>query len=89
VKSRVEEEINSINRELKRNKIIGAPGILLIGLAVHGIFAEPGRALHPFLNDIGNCYFMLAVGGAIAVWEVKEILRLTKRQSELNKMLGT
>lgn len=89
MKNRVEEEINSINRELKRTQIIGVPGILLIGIAVHGIFAEPGKTLHPFLNDIGICYAMLAVGGAVAVWEVKKILRLTKRQSELNKMLGT
>ncbi|WP_233079844.1 hypothetical protein [Rheinheimera soli] len=81
----MEEELNSIRKELIRTQIIGAPGMILVGLGLYGAFGAKGNAFHPFLNDLNNCYTILAVGGAIAVWEAIKVAQLTKRQSKLNK----
>ncbi len=81
----MEDELNSIRKELIKTQIIGAPGMILVGLGLYGAFGAKGNAFHPFLNDLNNCYAIFAVGGAIAVWEGIKVAQLTKRQSKLNK----
>jgi hypothetical protein len=81
----MEDELKSIKKELIKTQIIGAPGMILVGLGLYGVFGAEGKAFHPFLNDLNNCYAMLAVGGAIALWEGIKVAQLTKRQSKLNK----
>ncbi|BFM18247.1 hypothetical protein R50073_44300 [Maricurvus nonylphenolicus] len=89
MQNRSEEELNNIKRELIKTQIIGAPGMILVALGLYGVFAANGNAFHPFLNSIDNCYTILAIGGAIALWETIKVTTLIKRQSELNKQLNT
>ncbi len=89
MKNKMEEEISNLKKELIRTKIIGVPGMVLVGLGFYGAFGAKGNAFHPFLNNTDNCYAILAIGGIIAVWETIKVVKLTKRQSVLNKQLNT
>lgn len=85
----MEDEISKIKKELIKTQIIGAPGMVLVGLGLYGVFVAKGNGFHPFFNNIDNCYAMIAVGGVIAAWETIKVTKLIKRQSELSKQAGT
>lgn len=86
---KAEEEIAQLKKEIIKTKLIGAPGMIMVGLGLYGVFAAKGDAFHPFLNDPTNCYGILIVGAVITIWENIKVKKLTKRHWELSKELYT
>lgn len=80
-----QEERNKLKKEYTQTQIIGAPGMILIGLGLYGVFGAKGNAFHPILNDLNTCYAMLAVGGVIAAWEAVTVFKISRKQAALDK----
>jgi hypothetical protein len=77
------DELTQIRRKMVLVPLLGAPGTLLVGLSLYGLFAANGDAFLPLLNEPQNCYLMLALGAAIAVWEMVSVIRLSRRRQQL------
>jgi len=79
------QRIKEITSKMVKVQIFGAPGTILVGLALYGIFGANGNAFHPLLNNMDVVYGMFIVGGAIMVWEFIAYISLLKERNELTK----
>jgi len=83
------EELKYIQKNFILTNIIGAPGTILLGLGLYGIFGANGDAFIAILNNKNYAYGFVVVGGIIMIWEVFSIIRLLKRKSELENQENT
>lgn len=74
-------ELKSIQRKMVRSQIISAPAMILIGLALYGLFGANGQAFHPLLDDVPTLYVMLAVGVVIELWQLSVFLPLARKHA--------
>ncbi len=80
-----EEEISRLRNEARRIAILEAPGAIMVGLALFGIFNKGSQALHPLLDDPVVTTGMLIVGGVIMAWATWRVIPVTKRMAELRR----
>gem|GEM_PF-4725477 len=64
-------------------QVVGAPGTIMIGLALYGIFAANGNAFWAPLDDTSVTYNMLGIGSIILVWETFQTLKLARLKKAL------
>ena len=82
-----EAELNDIKKKIVKTQIIGAPGAILLGLGLYGIFGANGDAFHPLLNDKSIVNSLLIVGVAIELWQLYVLIPLFKKQSKLSRLI--
>ncbi|EMK5746233.1 hypothetical protein V9H53_004105 [Proteus mirabilis] len=87
MKTQLHAELAQVKRSLAITQLLGAPGILLIGLALYGLVIAEGDAFIQALNNPINCYLLIATGSAITLWEALKIIKLSKQQTQLLKQL--
>jgi hypothetical protein len=83
-----EDELNNIKMKIVKTQIIGAPGAILLGLGLYGMFGANDDAFHPLLNDksiIVNS--LLIVGVAIELWQLYVLIPLFKKQPKLRRLI--
>ncbi|WP_126456016.1 hypothetical protein [Sulfuriflexus mobilis] len=80
-----EEQLKHIKSKIVKIQIIGAPGTILLGLGLYGMFGAQGNAFHPLLNDLNIVYGLLGVGATIALWQLFTLIPLWRKQSRLVK----
>jgi hypothetical protein len=66
-------------RKIVSISLLGAPGSILVGLGLYGIFAG-GNAFWEPLDNTFVTYNMLGIGAMIMAWETVQIIRVVKRQ---------
>jgi hypothetical protein len=74
-------ELKAIQRNMVRSQIISAPAMILIGLALYGLFGADGQAFHPLLDDLKILYVMLLVGVVIELWLLSVFLPLARKHA--------
>ena len=84
-----EAELNNIKKKIVKTQIIGAPGLILLGLGLYGMFGANGNAFHPLLNDKSVVNSLLIVGVAIELWQLYVIIPLFKKQGKLVREKNT
>lgn len=84
-----EAELTDIKKKIIMTQIIGAPGIIFLGLGLYGMFAANGNAFHPLLNDKSIVNGLLIVGVAIELWQLYVIIPLFKKQAGLIRERST
>ncbi len=72
-----------IDRKIITIQVLGAPGTIMVGLALYGIFAANGNAFWEPLNSKIVTYNMLAIGLVIVAWETLQTLKWARRKKEL------
>jgi len=82
-----EAELNDIKKKIVKTQILGAPGAILLGLGLYGIFGANGDAFHPLLNDKSIVNSLLIVGVAIELWQLYVLIPLFKKQSKLSRLI--
>ncbi|WP_462159803.1 hypothetical protein [Pseudoalteromonas sp. GB56] len=82
----MEEKQTAITKKMMKVQLLGAPGSILFGLGLYGVFAVNGDAFIDFLNDPRNCYAMIGVGGAIMLWEAYAIFKLARQRKALKNV---
>ncbi|BCV46598.1 hypothetical protein [Shewanella algae] len=87
MKTQLQAELAQVKRSLVITQLLGAPGMLLIGLALYGLVVAEGDAFAPALNNPINCYALIAIGSAIALWEALKVIKLSKKQTQILKQL--
>jgi len=80
-----QQQLNEISKKIVKVQILGAPGTILLGLALYAIFGAQGDAFHPLLNNMDVVYSMLFIGIAIMVWELITFIALVRKRAELTK----
>lgn len=78
-----DDEINCINKTLIKTQLIGAPGMIMVGLGLYGAFSAKGEVFHPLLDNMLVSFSLLAVGAAIAIWVTRKVGALSKRRAQL------
>ena len=80
-----QQQIKDITRKIVKVQILGAPGTILLGLALYAIFGANGDAFHPLLNDMDVVYSILIIGIVIMAWEFMTFISLIRKRAELTK----
>lgn len=78
-----DEELRQIHRKLLITNIIDAPGAILLGFGLYGVFGANGNAFIDILNNQNIVYGAIVVGGAIMAWSLLKMLTLLKRKAEI------
>ncbi len=84
-----EEESQHLQKKIIIYNILGAPGAILLGLGLYGLFGAQGDAFIPILNNLNVVYGFIAVGAIIMIWEFAMTIPLLKRKSEIVKEENT
>lgn len=79
-----DEELRQIQRKLLITSIIDAPGAILMGLGLYGVFGADGNAFLDILNNQDIAFGAIAVGGAIMAWALVKMAFLLKRRAEIS-----
>jgi hypothetical protein len=74
-------ELKAIQRKMVQSQIISAPAMILIGLALYGLFGADGQAIHPLLDDVTTLYVMLVIGVVIELWQLSVFLPLARKHA--------
>jgi len=80
-----QQQLKTISKKIIKVQILGAPGTILLGLALYAIFGAEGDAFHPLLNNMDVVYSMLIIGIVIMVWEFVTFISLVRKRAELTK----
>lgn len=84
-----EEQLQNTKLKIVKIQMLGAPGLILLGFGLYGMFGAQGNAFHPLLNDQSVVYGMLAVGAVIQIWQYINVIPLLKKQSQIQKALNS
>ena len=79
-----EQQLKAIKSKILQVQIFSAPGAILLGLGLYGIFGANGNAFHPSLNDMRVVYSLIAAGVTIEIWQFLQLLPLLKAQAKIN-----
>jgi len=80
-----QQQLKDISSKIVKIQILGAPGTILVGLALYAIFGANGDAFHPILNNMDVVYSMMLIGIAIMVWEFATFISLLRKRAKLVK----
>lgn len=84
-----EEQLRTVKLQIVKTQMLGAPGMIMLGFGLYGMFGANGNAFHPLLNDVNIVYGLLAVGAAIQIWQFFKVIPLIIKQSQIQKALNT
>ena len=84
-----EEELQHLQKKIIMFNILGAPGAILFGLGLYGLFGAKGDAFIPILNNLNVVYSFIAVGAITMIWEFAVTIPLLKRKSEIARKGNT
>lgn len=87
--SNKEEQLKNIKLKIVKTQMLGAPGLILLGFGLYGMFGAQGNAFLPLLNDQNVVYGMLGVGAVIQIWQYIKVIPLLKKQSQIQKALNS
>ena len=76
-------ELKRIQRKLLITSSIDAPGAILMGLGLYGVFGADGNAFIDILNYQDIAIGAIVVGGAIMAWALVKMVSLLKRRAEI------
>ena len=76
-------ELKQIKKRIIFTQIIGAPGAILLGLGLYGVFGANGNAFQPLLNDKNIVAGLVVAGVAIEVWQLVVLIPLFRKQMKL------
>lgn len=80
-----DESFRRINRQLVLVYVLGAPGLVLLGLGLYALIgAASGELVHPILNDKKVVYACFIAGGALQVWQAWRVLKLRRERLRLS-----
>ena len=68
-------EVNAIKSQILKIQIIEAPGSILFGLGLYGMFVADGDAFLPILNDPSYVNLFLVIGGLVMGWGVVQTIK--------------
>lgn len=78
------QQLREIQKEKIKATITDIPGVVMVGVALFGIFGEPDKmSLLSFLENKNIAYFMLAAGLTSMSFHVVKILQLAKREQAI------
>lgn len=80
-----EAELKQIHKEMILLNLIDAPGAILVGLGLYGVFGADGDAFISLLNNKYVAYGAIGVGGVIMIWSATRLFPLLKKRAELMK----
>ena len=83
MKPNTEAELKQLKKRIILLQIIGAPGAILLGLGLYGVFGANGNAFHPLLNDKNVVAGLVVAGVAIEVWQLVVLIPLFRKQIKL------
>ena len=78
-------DLKEVQKQIIIANVLGAPGAILIGVALYSIFGAKGEPLHPALANTETVYSMLFIGVVIQIWELTKVIPLLKRKAKLQK----
>ena len=79
-----DQRLKAIKSKILTVQLFGAPGAILLGLGLYGMFGANGHAFHPALNDARVVYSLIAAGVTIEIWQFIQLLPLLKQQAQIN-----
>lgn len=79
-----EHQLKAIKSKIIKVQLFGAPGAIVLGLGLYGLFAANGHAFHPALNDMRVVFSLIAAGVTIEIWQFLQLLPLLKAQAKIN-----
>lgn len=78
------QQLREIQKEKIKAMITDIPGVLMVGVALFGIFGETNNvSVLSFLENKNITYFMLAAGLISMSFHVVKILQLAKREQAI------
>lgn len=77
------QQLKIIKSKILKLQILSAPGAIILGLGLYGLFAAGGQAFHPALNDMRVVYSLIAAGVTIEIWQFMNLLPLLKAQAKI------
>jgi hypothetical membrane protein len=78
------QQLREIQKEKIKAMITDIPGVVMVGVALFGIFGEPNNvSVLSFLENKNITYFMLAAGLISMSFHVVKILQLAKREQAI------
>lgn len=80
-------ELSKIKTNIIKLQLVGAPGLLLLGLGLYGLFGANGNAFHPLLNDQTIVYSLLIIGGLIEILQLVFLVPLLMKQAKIHREL--
>lgn len=81
--SNSEAELKRLKKRIILLQVIGAPGAVLLGLGLYGVFGANGNAFHPLLNDKSVVAGLVIIGVAIEIWQFAVLIPLFRKQIKL------
>ena len=84
----IKTELSHIKRKIIKTQLFGAPGAILIGLGLYGLFGANGDAFHPLLNNVVFVKNILVAGIVIEIWQLYVLIPLLKKHTFLYKQLN-
>lgn len=78
-----EDELEIIKKKIIKTQMIGAPGAILLGVGLYGMFGANGDAFHPLLNDDIFVKNILVIGAVIEIWQFYVLIPLFKKKSKI------
>lgn len=78
-----EQQLKKIKSKILQVQLFGAPGAIVLGLGLYGLFGANGNAFHPVLNDMRIVYSLIAAGATIEIWQFMQLLPLLKQQAKI------
>jgi hypothetical protein len=85
----IKSEQEALEKERMRLGYIGAPAILMLGLALNAKFNGGGEPLLSVLDNEAVVMGMLVIGGAILVYTQMRHFKILKRLHEMKKNQDT
>ncbi|RVU29334.1 hypothetical protein [Neptunomonas marina] len=83
-----EDRIKEIDKKIRMQSLMDAPGSAMVGLGLYAKFAADGDAFHPLLNDATVVNAMLSVGAAIMIWGGYRIFALYRERRRIVNEVG-
>ena len=81
--SDIEGELKQVKKRIIMLQLVGAPGAILLGLGLYGMFGANGNAFHPLLNNKNVVAGLVILGIAIEIWQFVVLIPLVKKQIRL------
>lgn len=78
-----DQPLRQIKSKILQVQLFGAPGAMILGLGLYGLFGANGNAFHPLLNDMRVVYSLIAAGVAMELWQFMQLLPLLRQQAKI------
>jgi len=77
------EELDRLKKKLIIPAILSAPGSILLGWGIYGLFGAKGNAFISILNNMFVVYSFLVIGAVSMLWFILILVLLLKKSIEI------